>query len=88
MLPSEFLLTNQMMLLVLPKSSLVTNVTQDSFWVMKLINDTTAVKINVTRGIENDSVVQILNSNLKPDDKIILSGAYGLPDTAKVEIVK
>ena len=74
--------------LVLPKSSLVTNVTQDSFWVMKLINDTTAIKQNIERGIENDSVVQILNSNLNPENRIILSGAYGLPDTAKVEIQK
>ncbi len=74
--------------LVLPKSSLVTNVTQDAFWVMKLINDTTAVKENIKKGIENDSVVQILGSNLKQDDKVILSGAYGLPDTAKVEIQK
>ena len=72
----------------MPKSSLVTNVTQDSFWVMKLINDTTAIKQNIKRGIENDSVVQILNSNLNPENRVILSGAYGLPDTAKVEIQK
>lgn len=74
--------------LVLPKSSLVTNVTQDSFWVMRLINDTTAVKTNITKGIENDSIVQILNSNLNPEDQVILTGAYGLHDTAKVEIQK
>ena len=55
---------------------------------MRLINDTTAAKNDIKRGIENDSVVQILNSNLNPEDRIILSGAYGLPDTAKVEIQK
>ena len=88
MLLLKFHLINQMMFWFCLSQLLITNVTQDSFWVMKLINDTTAVKINITRGIENDSVVQILNSNLKPDDKIILSGAYGLPDTAKVEIKK
>ena len=55
---------------------------------MKLINDTTAVKNNIVKGIENDSVVQVLNSDLKPNDRIVLSGAYGLPDTSKVEIVK
>ena len=74
--------------LVLSKSALVTNVIQDSFWVMKLINDSTAVRTNIRKGIENDSVVQILNSDLKPDNRIILSGAYGLPDTAKIEILK
>jgi len=74
--------------LALPRSSLLTNVTQDSFWVMKLINDSTAIKTNIKKGIENDSLVQILNSNLNPDDKVILTGGYGLPDTAKVEIEK
>ncbi len=72
----------------LPKSSLVSNVTEDSFWIMKLINDTTAVRVNIKKGIENDSLAQIIKPELDTADKIILSGAYGLPDTAKVEIVK
>lgn len=74
--------------LVLPKSAIVTNVTQDSFWVMKLLNDSLAIKTDIKKGIENDSVVQILNTNLNPKDRIILSGAYGLPDTAKIEVQK
>ncbi len=73
---------------VLPKSSLITNVTQDSFWIMKLINDTTAIRVNIKKGIENDSVAQILSPKFDTNDRIILTGAYGLPDTAKVEIVK
>ncbi len=73
---------------VLPKSSLVTNVTEDSFWIMKLINDTTAIRVNIKRGIESDSIVQILSPKLDTADRVILTGAYGLPDTAKVEIVK
>ena len=74
--------------LVIPKNSIVTNVTQDSFWVMKLINDTTAVRVNIRTGIKNDSIVQVQNSALNPKDRIITSGAYGLPDSAKVEIEK
>ncbi len=73
---------------VLPKSSLVTNVTEDSFWVMKLINDSTAIRVNIQKGIENDSVAQILSPKLNKTDRIILTGSYGLSDTAKVEIVK
>ena len=73
---------------VLPKSSLVTDVTESNFWIMKLINDTTAIRVDVKKGIENDSVAQILSPKLNKTDKIVLSGAYGLPDTAKVEIVK
>jgi HlyD family secretion protein len=74
---------------VLPKSSIITNVTEDNFWIMKLVNnDTTAIRVDIKKGIENDSVAQILSPKLYPTDKIILTGAYGLPDTAKVEIVK
>ena len=73
---------------VLPKSSLVTNSTEDAFWIMKLINDTTAIRVNIKKGIENDSIAQILNPKLDTSDRVILTGAYGLPDTAKVEIVK
>jgi len=73
---------------VLPKSSLVTDVTESNFWIMKLINDTTAIRVDVKKGIENDSIAQILSPKLNKTDKIVLSGAYGLPDTAKVEIVK
>ena len=73
---------------VVPKSAVMTNVTQDSFWIMKLINDSMSVRVNVEKGIENDSVVQILQPHLETSDRILSSGAYGLPDTAEVEIVK
>ncbi len=74
--------------MVLPKSSVITNVTEDSFWIMKLLNDSTAIRVNIDKGIENDSVVQVLSPKLNNKERIILTGAYGLPDTAKVEIVK
>lgn len=73
---------------VVPKSSIMTNVTQDSFWVMKLINDSMSVRVDIEKGIENDSVAQILRPRLEPSDRILLTGSYGLPDTAEVEIVK
>ena len=73
---------------VIPKSAVVTNVTEDNFWIMKLVNDTTAVRVNIEKGIETDSLVQVLSPKLGKFDKIISMGSYGLPDTAKVEIVK
>lgn len=73
---------------VLPKSAILSNETLDSFWIMKLINDTTAIKVLVKRGIENDSLVQILKPGLDLSEKIIIDGAYGLPDSSKVEIIK
>jgi multidrug efflux pump subunit AcrA (membrane-fusion protein) len=73
---------------VVPKSAVVTDVTEDTFWLMKLINDTTAIRVNINKGIETDSLVQVISPALSKSDRIISSGAYGLPDTSKIEIVK
>jgi len=72
----------------LPKSAVLTNETQTEFWVMKLINPTTAVKVDVTKGIEVGDRVEILTPKFLPDDKIVVTGNYGLADTAKVKIVQ
>ncbi len=74
--------------IVLPKSSVMTNVTEDTFWIMKLVNDTTALRIGIKRGIETDSLTQILSPKLSLSDRVISSGAYGLPDTASVEVLR
>jgi len=71
----------------LPKSAILANETQTEFWVMKLINPTTAVKVPVHEGIQSGDQVEILSPKFSGQDKIIISGNYGLPDTAKVKIV-
>src|SRR5271154_5126146 len=38
-----------------PKSAVLTDETQSSFWIMKLIDSTTAVKVPVQKGIETNS---------------------------------
>lgn len=73
---------------VVPQSAVLSNETLDKFWIMKLVNDTTAVRINIVKGIENDSLIQIIKPELKLTDKLISDGAFGLPDTAKVVIGK
>lgn len=74
--------------IVLPKGSIMSDVTEREFWVMRLINDTTAVKVDIKRGIESDSLVQVLSPLFNTSDRIVNTGAYGLPDSAKVEIIK
>jgi hypothetical protein len=71
---------------VLPKSAVLGNETQTDFWVMKLINDTTAIKVTVTKGFENNEEVEIKEPVFLKTDRIILTGSYGLPDTARVII--
>jgi biotin carboxyl carrier protein len=72
----------------LPVSAVLSDETQQNFWIMRLISDSVAVKVPVTKGIENDSLVEILSPALQLTDRIILSGNYSLPDTAKVVIQK
>lgn len=72
---------------ILTKSCILSDETMQHFWVMKLINDSTAIKVPVTQGMESDSVVEIVTPVFNPGDKIIKTGNYGLPDTALVKIV-
>lgn len=72
----------------LPKQAVLTNETQNEFWIMKMIDTATAVKIPVQKGMETNDRVEILSPVLSLADKILVSGNYGLPDTAKVKIVQ
>jgi multidrug efflux pump subunit AcrA (membrane-fusion protein) len=72
--------------IILPKEAILTNETQTEFWIMKMTDSTTAVKVPVTRGLETSDKVEIVAPRLEPSDLILLTGNYGLPDTAKVII--
>lgn len=72
----------------LPKSAIMSSDVLDEFWIMKLINDTTAVKINIEKGIEDNNLIQIISPKLHKEDRIVIVGAYGLPDTAIVKVGK
>ena len=72
----------------LPKGAVLSNDTQTEFWVMKLINPTTAIKVPVKTGLEVDDRIQIISPKFSKDDRIVVTGNYGLTDTAKVKIVQ
>ena len=74
--------------ILLPRHAILSNETQDEFWIMKVNKDNLALKILIKKGIENNGKVEILIPKLNPNDKIIEKGAYGLPDSTKVKIVK
>ena len=69
-----------------PKSAVLTDETQTKFWVMKLKNKNTAVKVDIVKGTENENFVQIVSGNISLKDKIITSGNYGLENNAKVKV--
>lgn len=72
--------------LSVPKMAVLSDETQSSFWVMKMTNDTTAVKTPVVKGAETDRYIQIQSGNLTTKDRVIVSGNFGLSDTAAVQI--
>lgn len=73
---------------MLPKSAVLADETLTEFWVMKLINDSTAVKVPIKKGIETAGRVEITSPAFKPEDRIVATGNYGLADTAKIKIAK
>jgi multidrug efflux pump subunit AcrA (membrane-fusion protein) len=72
----------------LPKQAVLADESQRNFWVMKMIDSITAVKIPIVKGMETTDRVEILRPQFSPNDKILLTGNYGLADTAKVKITK
>ena len=72
----------------LPHSAVLTDETQSDFWVMKMLNDSVAVKVPVSIGIQNETLDEILSPQFSVDDRILISGNYGLDDTAKVILEK
>lgn len=71
-----------------PKAAVLANEEENSFWLMKMTNDTTAVKVPVKIGLRGNQYIEILSNNIGISDRVITQGAYGLPDTAYVRIVK
>lgn len=74
--------------IALPKSAVLCDETETDFWIMKLIDATTAIKIPIKKGIETDDKIEILSPALTPKDKILLTGNYGVADTIKVRVIK
>ena len=73
---------------VLPKSCVLSDELLKDFWVMKLINDSTAVKVPVKTGNKNGQSIEILSPKFEAGDRILSSGNYGLADTALVTVSK
>lgn len=74
--------------MILPKEAILTNEIQSQFWIMQMTDSSTAVKKLIIKGLEAGDSVEVLSPRLSPDMKILLTGNYGLPDTAKVVIEK
>jgi biotin carboxyl carrier protein len=73
---------------VLPKSAVLSSEKLDKFWIMQLLNDSTAVRTPVTVGITRNDSIQITDPVFTKDSRILYEGSYGLPDTADVQVIR
>jgi hypothetical protein len=73
---------------VIPKEAVLSDELMKNFWIMKLLNDTIAIKVDVKVGIRNTHEVEIISPQLSITDRILSEGNYGLADTALVKIIK
>lgn len=71
---------------MIPKNAVLSDETLTKFWVMKVINDSTAVKTPVEVGKTFGNEIEIHKPEFSPGDKIVATGNYGLPDTSNIYI--
>lgn len=72
---------------VLPKACVLSDEMMQSFWVMKLLNDSTAIKVPVITGNRNKEEIEIISPHFAANDRILINGNYGLADTALVKVI-
>ncbi|MDP4238540.1 MAG: HlyD family efflux transporter periplasmic adaptor subunit [Bacteroidota bacterium] len=73
---------------LVPRDAIMTNETQTEFWVMKVVDNKLAIKVPITKGIENDDQVEAVSSGLTSTDRVIIEGAYGLNDSTVIKVAK
>ena len=73
---------------VLPATAVLGNEEMTSFWVMRLIDDSMAVRVPIERGIVANDRAEVLAPTFDPADRLLLTGGYGLGDTARVFITR
>ena len=72
----------------LPKSAVLSDETETEYWIMKMIDQNTAGKIPIEKGITSDDRIEVIAPILTSKDKILLTGNYGVSDTIKVKVSK
>lgn len=78
--------SNRKDVMSVPRQALLSDETQTHFWVMKVKDSITAVKLPVVKGLESANDVEIKEPLLNESDEILISGNYGLADTARITI--
>lgn len=74
--------------MTIPKTALQTNELLSDYWVLKIVNDSMALRQKVIPLLKNDSLVQIKSEALKINDLVITEGGYQMQDSTIVSFNK
>ncbi len=72
--------------LLLPKGAVQSDETLTDHWVMKLRADSTVTRVAVEVTASDTAQVEVRADALTPQDRVVLTGGYGLEDGARVVI--
>lgn len=72
---------------VVPKPVILSDEKLQHFWVMRLWQDSMAVKVPVMLGQTTADSAQIMKPIFPKGTQLLSDGNYGLPDTARIEII-
>ncbi|MAZ28697.1 MAG: hypothetical protein CL868_16670 [Cytophagaceae bacterium] len=73
-------------LLTVPKTALQANELLTQYWVLRLVQDSLAIKTPVKPGLKNDSLIQVESPGLRLNDRVVTTGAYQMQDSTVVKI--
>ncbi len=73
--------------LFVPASAVYSNEELTRHWVLKVANDTLAIRMPIEEGLKKDSQVQIIGKGIDVSDRIVYKGGYALTDSALINIV-
>ncbi|MAZ28504.1 MAG: hypothetical protein CL868_15690 [Cytophagaceae bacterium] len=74
--------------MTIPKTALQTNELLSDYWVLKIVNDSMALREKVVPLLKNDSLIQIKSETLKVNDLVITKGGYQMQDSTIVSFKK
>ncbi|MDD2312770.1 MAG: hypothetical protein PHT14_09530, partial [Petrimonas sp.] len=64
------------------------DVSMQRYWIMRLANDSLAVKQEVEIGNGDKNNIEIVSPVLSPSERIVLDGSYAMGDSTLVKIIK
>jgi multidrug efflux pump subunit AcrA (membrane-fusion protein) len=71
----------------LPTGAVYGNEEQSLFWVLKIKDDTIALRVPVQKGIKDVGLVQVSGTGINISDRFVYDGGYAISDSALVNIV-